>query len=470
MTIPREGSPIYKSLEPPSFDSLHARDANTSSSSSLSPSPTTPESLIPSSSESATSLPGYSASLPVPDYHPNPAGDEQRLEFVPRRSLYGRSAGTWTKRIKDTTISLHNQDPIEAQRAPRYGRTDIIRGTIEFDEESLAAFEKVKLLIEGELSVGSQPYEGRSEIFVRKSFTLWKKLEHHAQCPKVINFQIPFSAIGSEVEALPPSYICDVGQGGKISCSYSMHVTVTQKSRHAFWHHRNRHVIPIDYVPMARPPHDFPSDLLGLPRTAIKALPEAWSQIITAQGAISCNLFIPAVSAFCVTDEIPFFLQLVAPAGYFDLKEGEDPVLQVSLRRRIGLSIQDSSIWRDMTSSRGVVKVLSSGTLSRAPFGAAPFQTPVLASKASTESILTRGFRRNRVVKGVRGERADGEKLRTWEWKGTVCNKGIKVGGCSTDVMVINDFFEFGVRVKRPNGQILEYQHAQPIDMVTEMA
>lgn len=53
----------------------------------------------------------------------------------------------WTKRIKDMTISLHNQDPIDVQRAPRYGRRGIIRGTIEFDEENLAAFEKVKLVV-----------------------------------------------------------------------------------------------------------------------------------------------------------------------------------------------------------------------------------------------------------------------------------------------------------------------------------
>ena len=45
------------------------------------------------------------------------------------------------------TISLHNQDPIQVQVAPRYGRGGIIKGTIEFDEENLPAFEKVKLVV-----------------------------------------------------------------------------------------------------------------------------------------------------------------------------------------------------------------------------------------------------------------------------------------------------------------------------------
>jgi hypothetical protein len=135
----------YSSTRPPSFDFLHPCDASAASSSPLSPSQSRPQFLLPS--YSATSLPGYSASLPVPDYHPNPTEDEQRLEFVPTRSIYGRSNGVWTKRVKDMTISLHNQDPIQVQIAPRYGKGGIIRGTIEFDEENLPAFEKVKLVV-----------------------------------------------------------------------------------------------------------------------------------------------------------------------------------------------------------------------------------------------------------------------------------------------------------------------------------
>ena len=115
--------------------------------SSLPGSPPTPEWSPVAPPKSSISLPGYSASLPVPDYHPNPTGSEQRLEFVPSRSVYGRSAGVWTKRVKDTTISLHNQDPIEVQRAPRYGKRGNIVGTVEFDEENLAHFEKVKLVV-----------------------------------------------------------------------------------------------------------------------------------------------------------------------------------------------------------------------------------------------------------------------------------------------------------------------------------
>jgi len=44
------------------------------------------------------------------------------------------------------------------------------------------------------------------------------------------------------MERLPPSYVCDLGHGGRISCSYSMDIDVTQKSKHAFWTNRNRYV------------------------------------------------------------------------------------------------------------------------------------------------------------------------------------------------------------------------------------
>jgi len=151
LNVSREDLPVNsldQSGVPPSFDSVHARDGYPTSPSPLSQSLATPESSLPSSTSSSTSsLPGYSDSLPVPGYRPNPTGSEQRLEFVPSRTLYGRSIGVWTKKIKDMTIALHNQDPVEIQHAPRYGRRGNILGTIEFDAESLANFEKVKLVV-----------------------------------------------------------------------------------------------------------------------------------------------------------------------------------------------------------------------------------------------------------------------------------------------------------------------------------
>lgn len=105
--------------------------------------------------------------------------------------------------------------------------------------------------------MGNSLYEARSETFVRKSFTIWRKLENSATCPQVTNFQIPFAAIESRkvgTESLPPSYVCDLGPGGKISCSYSMHITVTQKSKHAFWTSRNRCV----YLSSHRSPSPCP--------------------------------------------------------------------------------------------------------------------------------------------------------------------------------------------------------------------
>ena len=91
-----------------------------------------------------------------------------------------------------------------------------------------------------------------------------------------------------------------------------------------------------------------------------------------------------------------------------------------------------------MTSSQGVVKHLSSGTLTRPSLDTATTSDPpALTQKPSTESLFTRGFRRNK-VKTPTGEKIEDGKVKTWEWKGSVYNQGITVGGCDTEVLVIN--------------------------------
>lgn len=138
-----------------------------------------------------------------------------------------------------------------------------------------------------------------------------------------------------------------------------------------------------------------------------------------------------------MTDEIPFFLQLVAPVGYFDQKGDEEPALQVSLRRQVGVSIQEVFIWKDTTSSQGVVKSLPSGTIPKPDVDISTSET-ITPSNSSGGSGFARGFMRHRSFRALRGEKIDNGATRTWEWEGTVCNSGIKIGGCSTDVLVIN--------------------------------
>ena len=90
-----------------------------------------------------------------------------------------------------------------------------------------------------------------------------------------------------------------------------------------------------------------------------------------------------------------------------------------------------------MTNSQGVFQSLPSGTVSRSGLDVVTSEA-VVPSSSPAESILTRGFKKNRNVKGAKGERVENGAMKTWEWKGTVCNIGIRVGGCSTEVMIIN--------------------------------
>ena len=126
----------------------------------------------------------------------------------------------------------------------------------------------------------------------------------------------------------------------------------------------------------------------------------------------------------------------MAPAGYLDLKDGEEPTLQVSLQRQVGISVQEVLVWKDTTSSRGVLRSLPSGTIPRSNLDPLTPEA-VVPPSPSDESILTRKFKRSRSVKSTRGERVENGAMKTWEWKGAVCNVGIEVGGCSTEVLVI---------------------------------
>ena len=123
----------------------------------------------------------------------------------------------------------------------------------------------------------------------------------------------------------------------------------------------------------------------------------------------------------------------MAPVGFLDLREGEEPKLQVSLQRQVGVSIQEVFIWKDTTSSQGVVEPLPSGTFP--PEDLDVTTSEAVASGSSGESMLTRGFRN---WKSMRGERVSTTEMKTWEWKGTVRNNGVRIGGCSTEVMVIS--------------------------------
>ena len=119
------------------------------------------------------------------------------------------------------------------------------------------------------------------------------------------------------------------------------------------------------------------------------------------------------------------------------MKKGEEPSLDVSLQRQVGVSIQDTFAWMDSTSSQGVVESLPSGSMPPQNVDVSS-SGAAIPSSSHGEPRSVRGFMRHRSVKALRSEKIENGELRTWEWKGTVSNSGIKIGGCSTEVLVIN--------------------------------
>jgi hypothetical protein len=84
-----------------------------------------------------------------------------------------------------------------------------------------------------------------------------------------------------------------------------------------------------------------------------------------------------------------------------------------------------------------VLESLPSGTIPRSSPGP-PARKVVAPPSFPDESAPARKLKRNRSIKGTRGERVENGAMRTWEWKGMVHNVGVKVGGCSTQVLIIN--------------------------------
>lgn len=83
-----------------------------------------------------------------------------------------------------------------------------------------------------------------------------------------------------------------------------------------------------------------------------------------------------------------------------------------------------------------MLRSLPSGTIPRSNLE--PLALEAVVPRFPGESILARKFKKNRSVKGAMGERVENGAMKTWEWKGTMCNVGIEVGGCSTEVLVIS--------------------------------
>ncbi len=77
-------------------------------------------------------LPSYSPSGASPDYVAEPSEGERRLDFVARPHVTERPHGTFTKKIRKITVSLHDQE--EGVDIPTYARNAIVRGQLQLDD------------------------------------------------------------------------------------------------------------------------------------------------------------------------------------------------------------------------------------------------------------------------------------------------------------------------------------------------
>lgn len=82
-------------------------------------------------SSSTATLPLYTPSSASPSYAPEPSCDEQRLDYVARKHEPRAPSGTFTRTLRDITVTLSGQE--DGISVPKYTRNSYVSGELQLD-------------------------------------------------------------------------------------------------------------------------------------------------------------------------------------------------------------------------------------------------------------------------------------------------------------------------------------------------
>ncbi|PSR78170.1 hypothetical protein PHLCEN_2v7502 [Hermanssonia centrifuga] len=440
-------------------------------------------------------LPSYSPSGASPDYVAEPSEGERRLDFVARPHVTERPHGTFTKKIRKITVSLHDQE--EGVDIPTYARNAIVRGQLQLDDAENILSVSVKL--EGRQDVSSS--EGGTSIrtIFSETHALWKRGDC-AACPSKLPFYIPFPSTykdRSGSHAVPPSFSAEFRGTSSLVCknTYSL-VAVIKKPRLGSWKQHKTVILPMRYHPRSRPFLPIAPTLHPF-FSSVKAAPDEWRQVCSIMESrdksipsIDCHLFIPAVQIYSVSDKISVHLQLRAPprslrAFLNPAVPSSQPKLSLSLRSTRSSTLSAKS-WSTSSAS-------SSSAHTRSPpmlLSALPFSSPSRATNPTVRVFLMRQISTN-----VNGQRAwrnnvigEGElwplqhpsldsedcmhedEQSALDWEGEVkCDEDVSIGGFVAGRIMVKDFIVIQLSPPNPKtSPLLEHQHTHPIRLVTD--
>ncbi|KAF9043484.1 hypothetical protein BDZ89DRAFT_1199214 [Hymenopellis radicata] len=262
-----------------------------------------------------------------PEYSVTPRFGESRLEHSPSRRQR-LPTDTWLITVGNVTVALSGQE--KDAEIPRYGRRGRVEGAMLLDNREVVASVTIKLL--GRTILSNSEIGSRTVNTVELVQLLWASTQNTGTtsvdiCPGAIPFSLRFPEMCQDDEsgepnlfALPPTFN---GEHLGFASQYVLVIEVVDRRRPALgFISRNSVVsIPLNYEPRTRPSQPLLHRPLFL--SSVKASPEEWRQNLTTVrirdneagkvGAINCNLFVPSIQTFSVTDAIPFHVQLTAP-------------------------------------------------------------------------------------------------------------------------------------------------------------
>ncbi|KAF9451980.1 hypothetical protein P691DRAFT_662123 [Macrolepiota fuliginosa MF-IS2] len=422
---------------------------------------------VSSSTTEETSLPD----LPVfygntnttsraPSYSSLPLADEETIQYTPRSGTITAAGGTYTRKWKNMTLTLHNQ-PLGV-RYPVCHRNGFVAGELEMKCPGSVSAVCVKL--EGRVALSASDVGARVTRTVQEQRDLWGEEGSSNQCPGILSFsfQLPSSFMeNGKSWKLPPSFEASfLGVPALFArSSYTLSILLTRvvDYRLVSWIKQKTYAVLVEHKPRNRPTVN-PIPRFDSILSSIKSLPDEWTQLVSAMEVklgsgmkpIDCHLLVPANTTYSLSDVIPFHIQLASSLG--SLREllpasscllqprqntetksavGRGSAIRVSIVRQIMVEIHGEKSSRAMTIGTGTVWPVPPTDLGR-------------VSMSPDDVCL--------------------------DWEGEVrCEKEVKSGGFYLGSLQVKDYIVLALSpppVK--TSQLLSMQIAHPVRFVTD--
>ncbi|KAJ7783319.1 hypothetical protein B0H16DRAFT_1496317 [Mycena metata] len=405
----------------------------------------------------SVALPAYAFS-PTPSYASLPRTGDSTVEYTPRAGAAGPTSGTLTKNWRGVTIIFKNQEESSQSGIPTYGRNAIICGEIGL--ENPEAVLTICLKLQGRIDLSSSDCGQIEQTIVDEQHVLWDRAKS-GRCPSVVGFALAFPTTYKDEDKLyriPPSFETVILGSPllAVKCAYKLRITITKTSGRLslFKTTSKTYPIPLAFKPRTRPARPIIQDLSFI--STLKAAPDEWHQMLvtipTKEKAevepISCHFLIPSIATFCLSQPIPFHIQLCGSRDSLQLFYGSAPVeapppgskrprrrqyaaiVRVYVARQVYIEVHGKSSWRTIVVGEGALR---------------PLPPTAYTDDADAREVSV-------------------------DWEGEVrCKDDVTCASFSANHLVVKDFIIFALTPANVRSSpLLPIQHAHPIRLVTD--